>query len=408
MFSVFSAPSLPTTAGREAPTSGRRLPSRVRPRLLGGLVSAGDDGGHPLTWRGRWGHRIRHSYKVRRLLGHLRDIRAAGGGVVEFRIRPLILRLRLRHVHGPQRIPYGRHELIVLCVVRDGALHVKSFLEHHLALGVAHIVLLDNGSTDATIDLARRYDRVTILHTTCPYRKYETILKRYLVNRFSRDRWSLFADIDERFDYPYSDVMDLGGLLAYLNEHSYTAVVAQMLDMFGDGPLDRLDSTAEDALEDKYPYYDISAVEKHDYVFGRPANFAIKMHSGGVRKTVFGTDNGLTKAALILASAEVVPFVGWHHTEGALIADFSCVLLHFPFVSTFGKKVEEAVRTDRYRVSAAAEYEKYWMTLKDTPNLRLKTETARRFEGVNSLLENGFLVVSERYRRWVDAHRRRG
>jgi len=398
---------LPTTAGREAPTSGRRLPSRVRPRLLGGLVSAGDDGGPALTWRGRWGHRIHHSYKLRRLLEYLRRIRAAGGEVVEFRIRPLILRLRLRHVHGPQKIPYGRHELIVLCVVRDGALHVKSFLEHHLALGVAHIVLLDNGSTDATIDLARRYDRVTILHTTCPYRKYETILKRYLVNRFSRNRWSLFADIDERFDYPYSDVIDLGELLAYLNERSYTAVVAQMLDMFGDGPLDRLGSTPDDALEEKYPYYDISAVEKHDYVFGRPENSAIKMHSGGIRKTVFGTENGLTKAALILASAEVVPFVGWHHTEHASIADFSCVLFHYPFVSTFYEKVEEAVRTDRYKVSASEEYKKYWSRLKETPHLSLKQEAARRFEGVNSLLDNGFLVVSEKYVRWVHAHRRR-
>jgi hypothetical protein len=369
-------------------------------------VSTGDDGGHAPTWRSL-GRRIRHSYKLRRLLGYLRRIRAAGGGVVEFRIRPLILRLRLRHLHGPKKIRYGRDELIVLCAVRDGALHVKSFLEHHLALGVAHVVLLDNGSTDATIDLARKYDRVTILRTTCPYRKYETILKRYLVNRFARDRWSLFADIDERFDYPYSDVIDLGELLAYLNEHSYTAVVAQMLDMFGDGPLDRLGSTSDDALEEKYPYYDISAVEKHDYVFGRPPNSEIKMHFGGVRKTVFGTENGLTKAALILASAEVVPFVGWHHTEHASIADFSCVLLHYPFLSTFYEKVEEAVRTDRYKVSASEEYKKYWSRLKEAPHLSLKQETARRFEGVNSLLDNGFLVVSEKYVRWVHAHQRR-
>jgi len=36
----------------------------------------------------------------------------------------------------------------------------------------------------------------------------------------------------------------------------------------------------------------------------------------------------------------------------------------------------------------------------------LKQETARRFEGVNSLLESGFLVVSEQYRRWIHgAHR---
>jgi hypothetical protein len=47
------------------------------------------------------------------------------------------------------------------------------------------------------------------------------------------------------------------------------------------------------------------------------------------------------------------------------------------------------------------------MTLQETPHLSLKRKTARRFEGVNSLLENGFLVVSEQYMRWVDAHRNR-
>jgi len=359
------------------------------------------------TWRSLLVSRIRDSYKLRRLAAQLQRIRTVGGGVAEFHIRPLVLRLRLRHVHGPKTIAYGLDELLVLCVVRNGALHVKSFLEHHLALGATHVVLLDNGSTDATIDLARTYDRVTILRTTCPYRRYETIFKRYLVHRFSQHRWNLFADIDERFDYPYSDVIGVRGLLTYLNAHSYTAVVAQMLDLFGDGPLDdREPSTPEDSLAEKYPYYDISAVEKHDYTFGRPANTAIKMHTGGVRKAVFGTENGLTKAALILASAEVVPFVGWHHTEHASIADFSCVLLHYPFLSTFYAKVEEAVRTDRYRVSASREYKRYWSRLKDTPHLSLKQETAKRFEGVNSLLDSGFLVVSEEYMRWADAHRK--
>ena len=359
-----------------------------------------------MTWRSRGIRRIRNSYKLGRLVGYLRRSRQMGAWLVEFRIRPLILRLRVRHVHGPRKIAGGRDELLVLCVVRNGALHVKSFLEHHLALGAAHVVLLDNGSTDATIDLARAYDRVTILRTTCPYRTYETILKRYLVDRFSRDRWNLFVDIDERFDYPYSDLIDVRRLLTYLNTHGYTAVLAQMLDLFGDAPLDRMRSTPDDSLRETCPYYDLSAVETHDYTFGRPANPAIKMHSGGIRKAVFGTANGLTKAALIFASSDLVPFVGWHHTDGASIADFSGVLLHYPFLSTFYERVEEAVRSDRYRVSASGEYRQYWSKLRETPHLSLKQETAKRFEGVNSLLESGFLVVSKQYRRWVDdAHR---
>src|SRR5215813_4222720 len=348
-----------------------------------------------VTWHSRFEHRIRNSYKLRR-------IRSMGARLVELRIRPLILRLRVRHVYGPRKIVYGRDELLVLCVVRNGALHVKSFLEHHLTLGATHVVLLDNGSTDATIDLARAYDRVTILRTTCPYRTYETILKRYLVDRFSRDRWNLFADIDERFDYPYSDLMDVRRLLTYLNQHAYTVVLAQMLDLFGSGPLDRVRSSPDDSLREICPYYDISGLETHDYAFGRPANSAIKMHSGGIRKVVFGSENGLTKAALIFLSKEIVPFVGWHHAEHASIADLSCVLLHYPFLSTFYEKVEEAVRTDRYP-PAREEYRRYWSRLKEAPHLSLKQETARRFEGVNSLLESGFLVVSERYVRWVHA-----
>ena len=33
------------------------------------------------------------------------------------------------------------------------------------------------------------------------------------------------------------------------------------------------------------------------------------MHRGGVRRTVFGTSNGLTKAALVLMDGNVKPFV---------------------------------------------------------------------------------------------------
>src|SRR5688572_5792581 len=129
---------------------------------------------------------VRTSHKVQRLRERLSQ-------VVEFRLRPLILRATVRHLHGPRKISYAMDELIVLCMVRNGELHVKSFIEHHQALGVKHIVLLDNGSTDQTVELARTFERITILQTMRPYRKYETVMKRYLVRRFSEGRWNLMA-----------------------------------------------------------------------------------------------------------------------------------------------------------------------------------------------------------------------
>lgn len=297
-------------------------------------------------------------------------------------------------------------ELITLCVVRNGALHVRSFIEHHQALGVKHIVFLDNGSTDQTLELARTFERVTILQTRRPYRKYETVMKWYLVRRFSKGRWNLLVDIDELFDYPFSETLDVGALLRYLNTNSYTAVLAQMLDLFSDIPLGDLTSAPSDSLKERYPYYDVSNIEKRAYRHGTPANAEIKTHFGGVRKSIFGTENGLTKAALILLSRDLVPFVVFHHHANAAIADFTCVLLHYPFVGSFAEKVREAVQTDRYRVSAADEYRKYWARLKESPDLMLKQPTARRFEGVNKLLDDGFLVVSTEYRRFVETNRK--
>ena len=350
------------------------------------------------SWASRAKSRVRNSYRIRLLRKRLSPI-------LEFRVRPFLLRASVRHLHGPRKIAYKMDELIVLCVVRNGALHVRSFIEHHQVLGVKHIVLLDNGSTDETVELARRFDRVTILQTRRPYRKYETVMKRYLVRRFSSGRWNLLADIDELFDYPFSEVLDVRALLTYLNTNSYTAVLVQMLDLFSDIPLRELKSAPSDSLKERYRYYDVSNIEKRAYRHGTPANPDIKGHFGGIRKSIFGTDNGLTKAALICLSPELVPFVVFHHHANAAIADFTCVLQHYPFVSSFAEKVREAVQTDRYRVSAADEYQKYWARLEEHPELDLKRPTARRFEGVNKLVDDGFLVVSTEYRRWVEAHR---
>src|SRR5437764_14053357 len=51
-----------------------------------------------------------------------------------------IFRLRVRHIYGPKKIDYGLHELIVVCLVRDGDPYIQSFIEHYFALAVKHSV----------------------------------------------------------------------------------------------------------------------------------------------------------------------------------------------------------------------------------------------------------------------------
>jgi Glycosyl transferase family 2 len=326
--------------------------------------------------------------------------------LMEFGVRPYFLRPRVKHIYGPQKVSYGLDELLVISVVRNGELHVNSFLDHYRSMGVRHFVFLDNSSTDRTVEMLCMQNDVTVLQTDAPYNKYENTMKRYLAERFSPDRWNLCADIDELFDYPFSQSLSVRDFLRYLNTSNYTAVVAQMLDMFADIPLAELQSEPGDMLKEKYLFYDISCIEKEDYLWSERSNPNIKMHWGGIRKMVFGTINGLTKAALVFMDGKVKPFITWHHVKGARMADISCLLRHYPFVSSFYVKVEEAVRTGRYGMRVTDEYKTYSQRLNGSANLNFKFDSAQRFTDLNQLIEDRFLLVSDKYREWVNDHAR--
>jgi hypothetical protein len=326
-------------------------------------------------------------------------------GRVINKYRTLRLITAVRHVYGKHNLDYAQDELIVICVVRNGCIYVNSFVKYYFALGVKHIVFLDNASTDNTIELASKYDNVTILKTDLPYSKYENLMKNYLVRRFSKGRWNLCADIDEFFDWPFSRVVSLGSLLRYLKARGYTAIVAQMLDLFSDLPLSEVKDDPEEDVIKNYKFYDISAISKSTYRHSRLSYDGVKMHWGGIRKTMFGSNNGLTKAPLVFVDRRIQLFKSWHHAEQAYIADFTCVLLHYPFTSLFYDKVREAAATKRYGYVTSNEYDLYWARLSRDPGLSLRLDTSRRYIGVGPLIDEGFLVASSDYLDWVGAQR---
>jgi hypothetical protein len=324
---------------------------------------------------------------------------------LEHYIRPHLLRRSIQHISGPETVEYGRDEVLAFCIVRNGAAYIRDYIEHHFRLGVRHIVFLDNGSTDETVAFAQEYDNITILRTTCSYRTYENVMKRYLAQRFCRGRWGLCVDIDELFDYPFSDVLSLSSLVRYLNQHGYTAVVGHMLDMFPDTTLARLHTfSPEGNIRESYPYYDVSNIRKLDYIWGSLSNPAVKRYHGGIRDMLFGTNNGLTKAVLFFVEEKIDLFVNWHHMGNARVADFTTVLLHYPFVPTFHQKVVEAVETERYG-QFTVQYDRYRQGLQQIPDQPLKQATAQRLNKIEELLKSEFLVAAPAFIQWVAIHR---
>src|SRR3712207_4931999 len=63
--------------------------------------------------------------------------------VVVKRMRAWRVHRSVKYLHGPEEIALAPDELVVVCIVRNGSPYIKSFIDHHLSLGVKHIVFLD-------------------------------------------------------------------------------------------------------------------------------------------------------------------------------------------------------------------------------------------------------------------------
>jgi hypothetical protein len=234
------------------------------------------------------------------------------------------------------------------------------------------------------------------------------LFKQYLIGRFGKkDRWCLYADVDELFDYPYSDVIGLRSLLGYLNGKSYTAVAAQMLDMFPEEPLSgRASNLGDEPLKELLRFYDISNISRRSikelhHLHNRNNTLdsdEIEIFRDGIQNTIFGSKPLRTKFPLVFTDGRIKPFDrSSHWVDNARIADITCVLFHYKFLDGyFQKQAVQAVREGQYH-NESARYKRYLEVLDRNPTLQMKRETARELKSVNDLVENGFLVVSEEY-----------
>ena len=323
-----------------------------------------------------------------------------------------LLPLRVRHRAGPRRVRCGEHEAIVVSLSKDSEYHVVPFIEHYRRLGAKHVVLLDTGSTDRTVARASAYPFVSVFETSVPFRRNNRQMRRYLVRRFcGRNRWVLTVDIDELFDYPCSDRVDLASLLRYLRERRFTAMAAYILDMLPDRPLGAIDPAVP--LRDACRWYDISAVRRIGYfdtdayrgerwvANNVVANPEIKRYVGGIRAQAFDLrDVYLIKHPLMRRDGRT-RLVHQHFVDFASVADITGVLYHYKFVPGFRAKVDAAVRDGTY-AQDSWEYRHYQRALDREPDLMLKTTTARELRGVDDLVAGGFLQVTDDYRTWVE------
>jgi hypothetical protein len=327
------------------------------------------------------------------------------------RAQDWILRHNVRLVHGPGEVDFDADELVVLVLERNGLAYVDMFVDHYSSLGAKHIVFLDNCSTDGTVQALRAYENVTVLQTGLPYKRYNVAMKRYLIERFGQGRWTLSVDIDELFEYPYSDVVSLRSLLGYLNENSYTAVVSYMLDMFPEASLSENLLDKGVSLKESHRFYDISEVRTQDYhdvgdIGNVLANEGIMILKGGVQKGIFNVSPLLIKHPLIFFDGEIRPMdLSDHWAANARVADFTGVLLHYKISANLYEMVRREVEERRY-ISRGGKYDKYYEVLSGAPDLVIRGDASMELKSVDELVGSRLVAVSRQYMQFVVSEER--
>lgn len=316
-------------------------------------------------------------------------------------------------IHGPPQVSLGPTETMVVLLVRNGAWFLPRFLDHHFGLGAAHILVIDNGSTDDTALLAQR-DRVTILRNALPARLHESGLRSELAQRVARGGWLLFADADELAELPLQGGLER--LTAYCNARGFTAVLGQMLERFSDRPLAELRTASYDECIAAMEFYSLDQIEYIPYFDEIRVEFswflrqnhctdsAVHLARGGLRAEIFGEMPFLTKHSLVRNLPDVTPMVHPHAALNVNVADVTLLLHHY-------KLAGDWITRDRAGLSAHLwdhAQDAARLAVADRADFAIAPAHPRRWHGIDRLVDEGFLQVSAGARDWTGPARQPG
>ena len=311
----------------------------------------------------------------------------------------------VQRISGPLRLDLGPDDVLAIVLVKDGGYYLDAFLAYYRSIGIRHFAFIDNGSTDDTLDRLAREPDVIVDQSTLPLAGYEDLLRAHPANTYGQDRWCLYVDMDEVFDFEGRKTHGIHALTSYMRAQGHTALVAQMLEMFPKVPLAAVAQLPFEQALDQFLYFDISTLDRFDYLSpaipfsalledNRTTNPGIQYLFGGVRGKVFGEACCLTKHPLIFNGPEVTPAPHPHLSMGVTCSDVTAVIKHYKFTNN------PLLRDTATQATGAVDHGEdaaRARLMSDQQDLSLFSLDARRWNRVELLYRAGFLNGSETF-----------
>ena len=147
----------------------------------------------------------------------------------------------------------------VICVItaKNEESRLRETLAYHHSIGLRHFILIDNMSSDGTLDLARSYGAM-IIQTAESYKesRYGMAWVNDVLDRHCTGFWTLVVDADEMFVYPDAENRPIQAFTALLEAAGYEAFGCALLDMYPDAPISSFTEVPRGELRALYRYFD--------------------------------------------------------------------------------------------------------------------------------------------------------
>ena len=296
-------------------------------------------------------------------------------------------------------------DILCFSTVRNEALRLPYFLDHHRRLGVQHFLIVENGSDDGTHEYLVRQGDVSLWTTDHSYRlsRFGVDWLTWLQMKYGHGHWCLTLDADECLIYPYHDTRPLPALCEWLEGQKRRSFGALMLDMYPQGRLSEHPYTPGSD-----PFEALCWFDGGNYGMRRKADLLNLWIQGGPRARMFFASD--PRRAPTMGK---VPLVKWnrryayvssahallprrlnhvYETSGGELT--SGVLLHSKFLNiVVERSAEEKARQEHFANSRL--YDRYYDALQDDPDLWSEGSTRltgwRQLEAMGLMSRGGWI-----------------
>lgn len=269
-------------------------------------------------------------------------------------------------------------DAILICIVKNDLLKVKTLIKHHRTIGIKKFAFLDNGSSDGTKEWLLEQNDVDLFEVED---KYTTNRREAWVNKiiayYGLKRWYLIVDSDELFVYSDFENKSITDVISYCEGKNIKRVRALMVDMYGDNEFYSSENDIEYLKEMKY--FDTSTYESEH-------RDVLDLIIGGPRKRIFGESTWLTKYPLCYFDEGDIE--GKSHFlfpyKKNMNSECLAALLHYKFLPRDIKKYRQIAENGSY-FNGSIHYKKYVKYIDSNSKMNFMCECSKEYTNSKDL-----------------------